>query len=224
MRSFFLLTVIIFIGINNVFGINNTDKKQLQTQPPTTKLKSTYYTYLDRKHSLKESRSTIGIIYGLTWMIYPLTQFDTIKKHGSFSKYRDNFGKLVFDNDNPIWNWFIHPLSGSQLFLTYRAIGYSRINAMTMSIISSTLFEFTVEIYTEPASVQDLYQTPVLGSVLGVIFEKVSLYLLNSGNSFGKFFGHFLNPATLFKFYEGKIQFTPVIKKNTTAFLLTITF
>ena len=55
-----------------------------------------------------------------------------------------------------------------------------------MTFISSTLFEFTVEIYTEPAKVQDLYQTPILGSVLGVGLETLSLYLLNTGNSFGR--------------------------------------
>jgi hypothetical protein len=40
-----------------------------------------------------------------------------------------------------------------------------------MAAISSALFEFTVEVYTEPASVQDLYQTPILGSILGLGLE-----------------------------------------------------
>ena len=80
---------------------------------------------------------------------------------------------------------------------------------MGMAFISSALFEFTVEIYTEPASVQDLYQTPIFGSLIGVGIERLSLYLLNTGNAFGRFFGHLLNPSTLFWFYEGKIIITP---------------
>lgn len=168
-----------------------------------------YYTYADREHSSKENISHIAGIYGVSWLVYPLTQWDTFTNDGSFDEYKQNFGKLVFDQDEPFWNWIVHPYSGSQLYLYYRANGYSRTGSMAMTIVSSTLFEFTVEIYTEPASIQDLYQTPILGSVLGLGFETLSLYMLNSGNMMGKIFGHIINPMTLFWFYEGKMQLTP---------------
>jgi hypothetical protein len=168
-----------------------------------------YYTYIDRDHTTEENAKNIGAVYLISWGIYPLTQPDTFRKEGSFSNYRENFGKLTFDQDEPFWNWFVHPISGSQLFLYYRANGYSRSQALAMSFISSTLFEFTVEIYTEPASVQDLYQTPILGAVLGVGIENLSMYLLNTGNAVGRFFGHVLNPSTLFWFYEGKVRMVP---------------
>ncbi|OUR96978.1 hypothetical protein A9Q84_11625 [Halobacteriovorax marinus] len=168
-----------------------------------------YYTYIDREHTTQENMKHIAGVYAVTWAIYPLTQLETFKDDGSFKKYGDNFGKIVFDQDEPFWNWIVHPLSGSQLFLYYRANGYNRIDSLTMSFISSTLFEFTVEIYTEPASIQDLYQTPILGAVLGVGIENLSLWLLNSGNSFGKVLGHIINPSTLFWYYEGKISLTP---------------
>ncbi len=170
-----------------------------------------YYTYIERDHTFEENLNNISAVYGLTWIVYPLTQPSTVKDSGSLKNYRKNFGQLVFDKDEPFWNWFVHPISGSQLYLFYRARGYSRSDAMTMSFISSSLFEFTVEIYTEPASIQDLYQTPVLGSVLGLGLEKLSLYLLNSGNLFGKVIGHTINPSTLFWFYEGKIKIIPEI-------------
>jgi len=79
-----------------------------------------------------------------------------------------------------------------------------------MAFVSSTLFEFTVEIYTEPASIQDLYQTPIIGSFLGVGLETLSMYLLNTGNAVGRVLGHAINPSTLFWFYEGKVQIVPV--------------
>jgi len=79
-----------------------------------------------------------------------------------------------------------------------------------MSFISTVLFEFTVEIYTEPASIQDIFQTPVLGAVLGLGLETASLYLLNSGVPGSKFLGHILNIYTLFWFYEGKIKVIPM--------------
>jgi hypothetical protein len=173
-----------------------------------------YYTYIDRDHTTEENLNNLAAIYAITWVVYPLSQPSTVKEKGSLENYRKNFGKLVFDKDEPFWNWFVHPISGSQLFLFYRARGYSRSDALTMSFISSTLFEFTVEIYTEPASVQDLYQTPILGSVLGLGLEKLSLYLLNTGNVIGKILGHAMNPSTLFWFYEGKVKVIPQVGKD----------
>lgn len=173
-----------------------------------------HYDYYNRRHSLKESFGHISAIYGVTWLIYPLTQPDVVKNKGSWKIYKENFGKIVFDQDEPFWNWFVHPLSGSQLYLYYRANGYSRSSSMAMATISSTLFEFTVEIYTEPASIQDLYQTPVLGSVLGFGIENLSMYLLNTGVPMARFFGHLINPATLFWFYEGKVRITPTFNFN----------
>jgi hypothetical protein len=190
------------------FKEQQVDKKKRSRQPVY------HYGYIDRRHTKQESLNHLSAIYAVTWLAYPLTQPDVVREQGSWKKYSHNFGKLVFDRDEPFWNWFVHPISGSQLYLYYRANGYSRINSMGMAFISSTLFEFTVEIYTEPASIQDLYQTPVIGSFLGVGLENLSLYLLNSGNAFGRTIGHIINPATLFWFYEGKVQIIPQTNLN----------
>lgn len=159
------------------------------------------YQFIEREHTIKESLKHIGIMYGVSWAVYPLSQWDVFKD-GSFKEYRRNFAQIVFDKDEPVWNWMVHPISGSQLFLYYRANGYDRINSLAMAFISSTLFEFTIEVYTEPASVQDLYQTPILGSVLGVGLENISLYLLNTGNAFGRVLAHIINPWTMFDFFD----------------------
>lgn len=168
-----------------------------------------YYGYKDRDHSWKENLGHIAALYGITWAIYPLTQPKVFSQEGSFKRYERNFGKLVFDKDEPFWNQMVHPISGSQLYLYYRANGYARMDSFLMTFISSALFETTVEIYTEPASAQDLYITPVYGTILGLGLENLSMYLLNTGHAFGRFWGHLINPATLFWFYEGKIRITP---------------
>lgn len=167
-----------------------------------------HYSYIDRDHTTKETLKHIAIMYGASWAVYPLSQ-PSVFKGGSWKEYKRNFGQIVFDRDEPFWNWFVHPISGSQLYLYYRANGYDRINSLGLTFISSTLFEFTVEVYTEPASMQDLYQTPILGSLLGLGLENFSLYLLNTGNFVGRLFGHILNPSTLFPFYEGKVRIVP---------------
>jgi hypothetical protein len=183
------------------------------------------YSYIDRKHTRAESMKHLAAMYGVTWVVYPLTQPKVVRDKGSWKKYKRNFCQLVFDKDEPFWNWFVHPISGSQLYLYYRANGYNRIDSMGLAAISSTLFEFTVEIYTEPASIQDLYQTPVLGAFLGYGIENLSLYLLNSGNAIGRTIGHIINPATLFWFYEGKVQIIPKINfRGTTGLTLMAEF
>lgn len=168
-----------------------------------------HYGYYDREHTFKENIGHISALYAITWIVYPLGQWEEFRDNGSFKKFGKNFGELVFDKDEPFWNQIVHPITGSQLYLYYRANGYSRMDSFVMTTISSTLFELTVEIYTEPGSVQDLYITPVFGSLLGLGLEKTSMYLLNSGNAFGRFWGHVLNPATLFWFYQGKVRLTP---------------
>ena len=196
-----------------------------ESDPLTKKRLPQYqYTYIDRDHTSAENWRHIGIIYGVSWILYPATQPSVFFDQGSFRNYRRNFGHLVFDKDEPFWNWLVHPFSGSQLYLYYRANGYRRIDAMAMTFVSSTLFEFTVEIYTEPASIQDTYQTPVLGSILGVAIENLSLFLLNTGNFAGKFFGHLINPSTLFGFYKGKIQVHPFYDGQKSGAFLRATF
>jgi hypothetical protein len=182
-------------------------KKEIESKSYRTR--EFQYGYIDRSHTFTESLKHVVAMYGVTWIVYPLSQPKIFREDGSWKKYKKNFGQIVFDRDEPFWNWFVHPISGSQLYLYYRANGYDRINSLGMAFISSTLFEFTVEIYTEPASIQDLYQTPVLGSLFGVGLETLSMYLLGTGNAVGRFFGHVLNPSTLFWFYEGKVQIVP---------------
>ncbi len=221
--------LVLFTLVPTVYGVSDVMseeekseryKAQQKTKKQRSRVPEYRYGYINRRHTTEESLKHIAAIYGVTWVVYPLTQPDVVREKGSWKNYRRNFGQLVFDKDEPFWNWFVHPISGSQLYLYYRANGYNRVDSLGMAFISSTLFEFTVEIYTEPASIQDLYQTPVIGSFLGVGLENLSLYLLNSGNAFGRTLGHIINPATLFWFYEGKVQIIPQTNFNNSHGLL----
>ncbi len=175
---------------------------------------SYFYQYFDREHSTGENLTNIGIIYGISWAMYPIIQPESFQS-GSWTEYKENFGKLVFDQDEPYWNLLVHPLTGSQLYLFYRSTGYSRLDSFAMTFISSALWEFTIEVYSEPASIQDLYQTPVLGSLLGFGLENLSMALLNQNTPLGTFFGYLFNLYTLFGWYDGKIQIVPSYYKKT---------
>lgn len=175
----------------------------------TEKVPKTIYYYTDRDHTLKEDIKNVLFLYAWQWGVYVPTQFATIRDEGSWRNYRKNFMHFVFDQDEPIWNLAAHPMVGSLYYLTYRASGYSQFEALKMAFIQSAIFETTIEIITERPSIQDLYQTPILGSMLGFALERVSLYFLNTDNSFLKVLGHIMNPPTLFDFFEHKVQLVP---------------
>jgi len=172
-----------------------------------------HYAYKDRKHTKAETAKYIGILYAIGWGSY-ITQPTTYKEKGSKSRWWSNLGKANYDKDEPFWNWGVHTITGSQLYLLFRANGYERLSAFGYTFLQSILFEFATEIYTERASLQDLYNTPVLGSILGVGIENLSLTLLNSSSSTARFFGHLINPFTLFPFFEGKTLIAPRLNQK----------
>lgn len=207
MRNFYLLTSIILC---------------LNTFADETK--RVKYEYKNRDHTTLEVVGTVASVYGISWALYPLTQWDTVKRKGSTQNYKKNFGQIVFDQDEPFWNWIIHPYSGSQLFLLYRGLGYAKISSMGLAFISSGLFEFAVEIYTEPASVQDLYQTPIIGSLFGYWIETFTVPWLNSDNIYLRGLAHVLNPTTLLGFNESRITMLPIISKNKNGLFFSMDF
>lgn len=187
--------------------INETPSQELRKNHPEL----FKHQYVEREHSFNDRLRTVGLIYGIALISYPISQPKIFKHKNGFQTYKRNFGKLVFDKDEPIWNNFVHPLTGSQMYLVYRASGYSRMESVGMTAISSALFEFTIETLTEPASVQDLYQTPILGSILGLGIENLSMYLLNQESAISNVIGHIINPATLLPLYKGRTLIIPRI-------------
>ncbi|MDQ3231409.1 MAG: DUF3943 domain-containing protein [Pseudobdellovibrionaceae bacterium] len=170
--------------------------------------KSPVCAYSERQFTDYEHLSHLGLVYGVSWIVYPLTQPRILRGElGSWRLYRENLGKVVFDHDRPRWNWLVHPVSGSQLYLFYRAIGNDRHGSFLMTFISSALFEFTIETYSEPASIQDLYQTPVLGTALGYGIEIVSADLLSRESKLARYMGRIINP---FSFLVDRASFTLV--------------
>lgn len=196
------------------------NKKESYDRKSHRRIPEFKYTIVERKHTFSEDLINIGVMYGISWAVYGLTQPDHIRDHGSWDNYKNNFGNTVFDQDAPFWNWFLHPLVGMEFFLYYRTHGYTRVQSLAMSFISSALFEYTIETYTEPASVQDLYQTPIYGSMLGVVMEHFSLYMVNSGNPIGKVLGYLANPWMIFGFYKGKVRIYPKYDKNSAGLML----
>lgn len=89
------------------------------------------------------------------------------KQDYSFSKWRDNVSKPVWDED--VWwlNYVTHPYWGGAYYIQARERGLNRAQSFWYSALISTLYEYGAEALAEPVSAQDLVVTPVAGFLVG---------------------------------------------------------
>ena len=79
-----------------------------------------------------------------------------------------------WDHDNFIFNYVLHPYAGAVYFMSARTQGFNFWQSMLYSAcISSIGWEFGIEAFMERPSYQDLFITPVVGSVIGELFYKL---------------------------------------------------
>lgn len=193
----------------------------------TGEVKTLRYVPRVRDISVPEKTLNFGIVYTTQWVYYLTLQREAIKDHGSFKNWHRNMLSPHFDKDSFDWNIFKHGLTGHYYYLFYRSRGYDRTEAFTWSILSSLAFEFTIETATERPSYQDIYQTPVYGTVLGLGVEKLSLYFHEKDNWWGHTLGYVLNPFTLLPQWnedDETISLTPLIDQKTTGVVVTYVF
>lgn len=145
----------------------------------------------------KEKTANFLMVYAAQWTYYLVVQKKEIEKYGEFGNWLNYPRNPHYDRDSFEYNLYRHTLAGQYYYLFYRSRDYSEQNAFIWSAISSFAFEFTIETVTERPSYQDLYQTPVYGTVLGVGVEKLSQALQNSETWLGHLTGYILNPFTL---------------------------
>lgn len=74
----------------------------------------------------------------------------------------------VWDKDNMIFNYILHPYAGAAYYMGARSNGFNMWGSFLYSFCISTFFwEYGFEAFNEIPSVQDLIITPVVGSILG---------------------------------------------------------
>ena len=155
---------------------------------------------------------------------YVTTQWDNIQDNGSFSNWKKNMFRVHFDKDSYDYNIITHVGNAHYSYLFYRARGYKKFNSFIMTAIGSTFFFFFFETVTEPPSIQDLWQTPVLGSILGMGTESLALVLINSEYKLAHAFAYVFNPFLMFKGSTYKVSTVPVFNENFRGVGLTIKF
>jgi Domain of unknown function (DUF3943) len=84
----------------------------------------------------------------------------------SIEKYKDNLTP-VWDQDKAVVNYVLHPYWGATYYTRARERGLGRMESFLVSALWSSLYEFGAEAMFEPVSKQDLFVTPVIGSLIG---------------------------------------------------------
>jgi hypothetical protein len=80
----------------------------------------------------------------------------------------------VIDKDNFFFNNITHPYCGAIYYMTARSSGFRGYESFLYSAVMSTLFwEYGLEAFAEVPSSQDIFITPVVGSIVGEVFFNV---------------------------------------------------
>jgi hypothetical protein len=173
-------------SINDYADINQGSVMGTEDIPPPEKTNSAEKALTNEKGDIKPdwsglTRDTVyfmGYQIALIGIIYVLPEAvtgwsDENKDSYDFDRWIENVGKIVWDEDKWYVNYLFHPYWGSIYYIRARERGFEKFDSFLYSAFSSVLFEFGVEAMFEAPSIQDLIATPVLGTFLGMSFEKL---------------------------------------------------
>jgi len=118
---------------------------------------------------------TALISFGILWVLpesFTNWNKEEMLEYGMFNRWKDNVtAGPVWDEDDLFLNWIMHPYSGAVYYMTARGSGYNKWESFAYSAFMSTfLWEYGIEAFAEIPSWQDLFITPILGSILGEQF------------------------------------------------------
>lgn len=115
---------------------------------------------------------TASITFGALWaMPESLTKWDkeAMEEKGMLYKWKENVKDgPVLDKDGFFMNYLAHPYCGGVYYVTARSSGFTILESFSYSVVMSTFFwEYGIEAFAEIPSIQDLFITPVIGSIVG---------------------------------------------------------
>lgn len=88
----------------------------------------------------------------------------------------------VWDGDNFIFNYILHPYAGAVYYMGARSIGFNKLGSFLYCTAISTLFwEYGIEAFMEKPSIQDLILTPLSGLLIGECFYKLKRKIVSDG-------------------------------------------
>ncbi len=115
--------------------------------------------------------AAIGVLYVMPESV---SGWSPQQKKNSLRNYEQNVQNPGIDKDKFYLNYILHPYWGAAYYTRARERGFEEGQSFLYSAALSTLYEFGVECFFEKPSIQDMFVTPVVGSVIGkYLFEPV---------------------------------------------------
>lgn len=107
-----------------------------------------------------------------------------IQSVAPFKRWFRNIFKKGFewDHDKFYFNYILHPYAGAVYYMGARSCGFNAWQSLLYCTCISTFFwEFGIEAFMERPSIQDLFITPLVGSLIGEGFYKIKRSIVNNG-------------------------------------------
>lgn len=87
-----------------------------------------------------------------------------------------------WDHDKFYFNFLLHPYAGATYFMSARSCGFNMWQSLLYCTCVSTVgWEFGVEAFMERPSYQDLFVTPLIGSMIGEGFYHIKRHIAGNG-------------------------------------------
>lgn len=141
----------------------------------------------DSKYFIYYQIGALAVIYFLPENISGWS--DEQKHKNRWEAYKDNVGRVVWDKDLATINYIGHPYFGATYYIRAIERGYDPESAFVYAATLSTIYEFGIEALFEEPSIQDMFVTPIMGSILGYFFNNARNNIRARGAARGHFTG-----------------------------------
>jgi hypothetical protein len=168
------LLAAIVLALGAVSSLAWADEIEVVPRDPEDEVKI----YRDGAGLWRDTKYFLGYQFGAIAILYAMPESvsgwsDEQKKDYSLSVWWEKTTHPENDSDDFYINYILHPYWGASYFVRARERGYNNWQAFGYSALLSSIFEFGLEAMAEEPSKQDLWVTPVIGSMVGMYFMHV---------------------------------------------------
>ena len=165
------LSVTVVLLLSLVSSLAWADDVEVVTRDPADEVEF----YRDGAGLWRDTKYFLGYQFGAIAILYVMPESvsgwsSEQKKDYSFSVWWEKTTHPENDSDVFYINYILHPYWGASYFVRARERGFNNWQSFGYSTLLSTLFEFGIEAMAEEPSKQDLWVTPVIGSMVGMYF------------------------------------------------------
>ena len=188
------------LGISPVFS-ESVYKTSFKLVPSKVNIYDMPYSMTANYPNYKRLALNTGVLYGAGFValgvLHALPEDATawnkkeIREVSPFRRWVRNVKKgPVWDKDNWIFNYVLHPYGGAAYYMGARSQGFNVFNSFLYCAGISTFFwEYGIEAFMEIPSIQDLIITPVVGTIMGEGFYLLKRHIVaNDYELFGSGF------------------------------------